>query len=842
MENKLVITLNKESVFKSTIENPRKFKESFFSVCYKKAFKGIEDIISNSYNNENDEELEIELHDDYNNIIAFLGDRGTGKTSTMKSFAKYLRNREEGIEEYSEIFNNSYFEVMNTIDPSLFTNKDSLVEIIVAEMFKNFKEYDNIDDIRKKQELVKQFEKVFADIRTLNMDKGTILRENIDNIEALIELSSALSLKKDLKELIDLYIGYYVSNKKINKKKIFLVIPIDDLDMNLNVGEKLIEDIRKYLIQSNIIILMAVKFEQLQEIINQKFVVGLKENFKFYSEVYRNSNQEGYNILENFKSEIDEKVEKYLDKLIPYNRRCFMPTLESHKISIKIDKKLFDNIIINDNETINLWELIKLNFYKKLDYIIISEEQYRAIIPKNLRALIELCVLLNSMKDHRYEENLYEIRKYYNEVIISGVGNSQDKFFFKDILYCYFKDIKKRSLIYLNTKILKEIGTSEFKLNDIKDDLKYIDDNKTLISDERITLGDIITWIKIYSTIQSSEKKRKFIEVFKSIYTLRLLHAYHKGEVDIREFVGINLIGKYFFITNNINKYKTYIYGYFSKNTYIFKKLQPIITNNKDEELELESVVPVIFQPAFDKDKYYSRLIRRERKKYNTEKELRGFTNFILYPFNILELKYKNYNDEIDNGEFILNLDCFLSILDLVDKNIENIHNSRKDDNNVINKLMDKFNEINFNKKNICIKDSLDNFDQEDFIQIQFISKEKFEIVNRFFEKYLDEFEMTPEVIRSIDNFKRSINSRIRYIDGYERYKASTIIKELENGKNSMDRVGLQKYEETLDEYLEYFTANKWQDFKKGDDKVEEFKKLLEQIKRELDGTNKTKE
>ena len=698
------------------------------------------------------------------------------------------------------------------------------------------------------------------------MDKGTILRENIDNIEALIELSSALSLKKDLKELIDLYIGYCATNKKINKKKKFLVIPIDDLDMNLNVGEKLIEDIRKYLIQSNIIILMAVKFEQLQEIINQKFVVGLKENFKFYSEVYRNSNQEGYNILENFKSEIDEKVEKYLDKLIPYDRRCFMPTLESHKISIKIDTKFFHNIIINnneiinDNEIINLWELIKLNFYKKLDYIIISEEHYRAIIPKNLRALIELFLLLNSMVNGNYKENLYEIRKYYNEVIISGVGNSQDKLFFKDILYCYFKDIKKRSLIYLNTKILKEIGTSEFKLNDIKDDLKYIDDNKTLISNERITLGDIITWIKIYSTIQSSEKKRKFIEVFKSIYTLRLLHEYHKelchkDEVDIVEFVGRNLIGKYFFVTNNTNKYKTYVNGNLRRNINIFEKSESSTTKNIEKYLELKNLVPVIFQPAFDKDKYYSRLIRREKKKYNTREELEEFSNFILYPFNIIELKNK------DQIELVLNLDCYLRILNLLDGKIELIHQKEKE--TVIN-MINVFNDIYFNYSTVdlCedIKPCEDKYSKE-YERIEFVEQDKIKIIQLFLEDYFDKFKKNDEVIRNIKVCRSEIETRLGYIEKRSQCANDTIIKTLNKIKKLIYKLGLStqqeyKYAKELDELLKEFRATKKTDSKatektdsktteKTDSKdeiVKRLKKFLDDLKRELDETNKTEE
>lgn len=758
-----VIKLSEENLLKSKIEEIRDFEDSFFSDCYKQAYKSLVEIYNNCNDNNCDDKNKND--DDYNNIIAFVGDRGSGKTSTMRSFSKSLDDDINKDNKYLKkilqddeinILQNSKFHVLDIIDPSLFSNRDSLVEIIVSNMFRKFKGNKKNNDLLKKQALVKQFEKVFEEIKTVNMDKQSIFHECNDNIERLMGLSAALDLKEDLKTLIDLYIKYI--SDECNKKQ-FLVVSIDDIDMNLEVGRYLLEDIRKYLIQRNIILLMAVNFDQLEEIIAQKFVIGLNENFRFQHDIYEQDKKEGYKFLADFKNKIDEKTEKYLDKLIPYNRRCFMPTVD-----LDAELELIDGLQNLEHEDSNkLEDIIKLNFENKLNYKIESENHKRTLIPKNLRALIQLLILLNSMKNYDIKNNLKQIITYYKEVLIKEVENRQDQLFLQDILKCYYKDMNRKILIYLNTKIRDEIEDT-FELKDIKDDLDYIDKNKTLIFGNRITLGDVITWIKLYDRVQFNNNKSRFIETCKSIYTIRLLYIYYdkykeymkdneiiksinidndeeinqekdiNNEDIIRDIIGKDIIGKFFYITDNKNSDKiNKVVSIKGQHKYLTDRLedelkikekqnqtlqdrriytigndieQSNIYDNKNNSYlgfknmnknKMEKIMTYFVNPIFDDTKSggkiinnYKRLIRREDKSYYDLIDFSRFTNFDINPFNLIVYSIINSNN-YNNIDSIINIDYFMKKLDESDKVINNVSADEKLIVNSIKKVLEKF-------------------------------------------------------------------------------------------------------------------------------------------------------
>ncbi|MGV4438887.1 hypothetical protein ACQ1PL_05225 [Ornithobacterium rhinotracheale] len=78
----LFINLNED--FKIKIEKGIHFKKSIFKDIYKEALKNVAEIVEQAKDNEE--------HDDYNNIIAFTGERGKGKSSSMISFRNALVN------------------------------------------------------------------------------------------------------------------------------------------------------------------------------------------------------------------------------------------------------------------------------------------------------------------------------------------------------------------------------------------------------------------------------------------------------------------------------------------------------------------------------------------------------------------------------------------------------------------------------------------------------------------------------------------------------------------------------------------------------------------------------
>jgi hypothetical protein len=114
--SKLIIDLNDE--YKVRIETAKEFDQSIFRYIYINAAKNVCEMINQSENKPS--------HDAYNNIIAFTGERGKGKSSCMISFKNALIGHQNP--EHTPFFNrldlssirDKKFASIDIIDPSLF--------------------------------------------------------------------------------------------------------------------------------------------------------------------------------------------------------------------------------------------------------------------------------------------------------------------------------------------------------------------------------------------------------------------------------------------------------------------------------------------------------------------------------------------------------------------------------------------------------------------------------------------------------------------------------------------------------------------------------------------------
>lgn len=255
----------------------------------------------------------------------------------MISFAKSLINKKDECHKtfYKDFpaLNDTKITAIDVIDPSLFKGEDKLFEIIISKMFSKFQitlkeENENIDH-DKKRSLVKQFQKVFNNLKVVHNGKKNIYEK--EAIEALSDLAYGTILKESFAELVDDYLSY------INNGSKFLLIMIDDFDLNISGAYDMLEDIRQFLIQKNIIITIACKIEQLQDAVEQK----IREEFKIMLTgdlVYLSDDP---NIM----------ASRYLFKLIPVNRRCYLPSLsyKDSNLTLKYNKKEVEIETIEQN-------------------------------------------------------------------------------------------------------------------------------------------------------------------------------------------------------------------------------------------------------------------------------------------------------------------------------------------------------------------------------------------------------------------------------------------------------------------------------------------------------------
>lgn len=312
MNNNTTLEINLNEEYKIKIEKGNDFNKSIFNNVYENALKSVIEIVKQSDKNQDND------YDDFNNIIAFTGERGKGKSSSMISFLDALVDKENE-EKHNTFFksddyqylNNKSFATIDIIDPSLFRGEESLFEIILAKMFQKFQKElkQNSSKITQddKRELIQHFQNVFENLQIINSDRKELYKK--ESIEALSKLATSSNLRDCFSELVTCYL------KKFENKKDCLIIAIDDFDLNISGAYDMLEDIRQFLIQSNIILLVACKMEQLRQIV-------LSNYFKDYEILFI------YQSTEITESDLINKTEKYLEKLFPINRRLELPNLK----------------------------------------------------------------------------------------------------------------------------------------------------------------------------------------------------------------------------------------------------------------------------------------------------------------------------------------------------------------------------------------------------------------------------------------------------------------------------------------------------------------------------------
>ena len=318
--------------------------------------------------------------DEFNNIIAFTGDRGTGKTTAMLAFKQYICAPQKGKEK-------EFFE-LPIVDPSRISDGESLLGTVVAFMFSEINEkakaisskerYEDRDRFRK---IASQCTDVFRDIRIKSLSVKESMQEFSDDTDYLALFANAVTLRKLLYKLVKSYLNLMADKTECSG---FLVIPIDDLDTNIVKGYAIAEEIHHFLMLPNVVLLMSVKMEQLSDIIEQKYI----------SDYHKMLATE--EILD---AQPAEMAVKYLQKLIPMPQRVSLPVLQLHSLCnthVSIENNRDNKDSATDENLVDYF--LKLIYYKTGILLVKDENLGHSLIPLNLRALHHTFRLLGSLE------------------------------------------------------------------------------------------------------------------------------------------------------------------------------------------------------------------------------------------------------------------------------------------------------------------------------------------------------------------------------------------------------------------------------------------------------------
>lgn len=423
MNDRTTSTLNTTSAYRIKLEGVDEFSSSIFSDVYDSAKHNLLEIINQLVLSK--EQQLSNKYDAYNNVIAFTGERGKGKSSSMISFLEalidYTPQKKDAF--YNDFHTHTpHFVALDVIDPSLFRGKETLFEIVLAKMFSHFKKaiegtsINVTDEDRRK--LVQYFQNVFGNLKYTTGNKDDLYNE--ETLEALLKLSTSSNLRDSFGQLVKMFL-YVVGTEKSNNN--ILVITIDDFDLRLEGVYDMLEDVRQFLITPNVIILIACKMEQLRESIYSKIYSDLSKKIT-----------DNERFEESFiDSEIQGKAEKYIAKLVPITHRVHLPSLgkisdediDDTEINEEIELSKKEELTINQKNHSCNENKIRISVIPKLIFehlgIYINPELYNYFYPKTLREYHTFIAVFDVGKNEQdgFEQKLNSFENY----ILDKIGN-----------------------------------------------------------------------------------------------------------------------------------------------------------------------------------------------------------------------------------------------------------------------------------------------------------------------------------------------------------------------------------------------------------------------------------
>lgn len=525
------------------------YADSIFSEQYERALR-----LTHAFVNDNDT--------DSLKTISFCGERGEGKTSCMATVLKILEHSANphsdagrylqslGLEQLSSL----KIDQLKIIDPSFFKEYRNVLEIVVSQIYASFKTKNN-DDQSKHRALLSSFQQVKKSLCIIASEEAY----SIDEIHDLSVLAAGIDLKNQMAQLVKHYLEYVGAD--------ILIIPIDDIDLNMRHAYKMCEQIRKYLSVPNCVVYLSAKIPQLQKVIADALSSDKKyKNTGFWSE-----------------KEFTDMSNQYLNKLLPISSRVNLPkayTFEDTAIEIYNGNHLeYSNASMKQ-------AVVELIFFRTRYLFYNPYDSTSPIIPNNLRDLFNLIGLLASMEIVEDSRN----KKYKS--ILKDNKNMFKSYFFTE----WMNKFESKTQTNLNKLIEFDFGTSfnrevvaviknelegtlkkDYRIPTKEDfeDEKSSDSSKKNFNDTpqghivstdnfayNVSVGDVFYLFSLLENETLSEENFALVFFLKSLYSIKLYEAY--DEVTEKsgniyplmnaDVVGLSVIDRRFEYTNKLQQ------------------------------------------------------------------------------------------------------------------------------------------------------------------------------------------------------------------------------------------------------------------------------------------------
>lgn len=471
-------------------------------------------------------------------IIGIVGERGSGKSSLLRTACEVL-----GKENYY---------VLDVLDPNVFDDSMSILELFVSLIYKKLQgndEYSDVEDYAS-MNLHQQLKKIIKILSDYQSGK-----ENFYKTHTYSDLLESIMLRVNMPALIHNLVRNFLAfvKRRDHTEYVGLVLCIDDVDLVSNDKiYSLLEDIRKYL-AGNIIVITAFRASQLFDaVLNEK----LAENEKLI---------ENKSIAIN---DVRDQVARYLEKLIPVHDRIRL--LDADDLLSNTYYKIFHGLMdpYIANEDILREELSKILKEKGLEcpknVISMRDWLYYSLnlrirmklepvdrwentvynLPVNLRGLLQLAhLILERMEPVDLEKETDNITAEKRRTLCKNILNNLEKFreyFLQNLqeiltaeLYGIIELWQRSDYRAKNYLLCDELFK---KIAKIDDSVLVGLPQYNLLQIYNVCIGDVYRMLEIYKSICGVEdKSRHFVYALKVLYGFELLTHYLKAARNCRE-------------------------------------------------------------------------------------------------------------------------------------------------------------------------------------------------------------------------------------------------------------------------------------------------------------------
>ena len=358
----------------------------------------------------------------------------------------------------------------------------------------------------EKQHFFQCYRDAHSQLHRLYSERRNEAFSDEDLMEYVEEVSASVKLKRTIQDLVDAYL------KCTRHSDTILILRIDDVDMNFKHASEMIETMRKYFVQPNLLVFISCDIEQLEKIKIADFKNSLQSN--------------------DDKEWCKELAEKYLAKVFPHSHLIQMPSPASYhdyKLRIKacpvteagraVKEENKDKLeargekkVIRDFVSVKqaVLELI----LKKTRYLFYNTSYYESyMVPRNLRELRQLMKLFITMPDYNadgqeYLHNKTLFKEYFFKTWVRTNLQVKDQERVKRLF-----DVHNHAL--LNEEVIDIVGQYF--------DVDYQKDRERKLP---ISISDVLAKVSSIEPTLVMESGRKFLFLIKSYYSILLYDDY----------------------------------------------------------------------------------------------------------------------------------------------------------------------------------------------------------------------------------------------------------------------------------------------------------------------------